>query len=374
MFPENAFDIYYRSDNEDFPLAEKLFNIPELRQRYLAHVRTILEESFAPEVAQPILEEYADLVEEGVADDPHPHAGISIETFDDELDVVSDFIASRYALLSEHPDLSLSGPDIDSVTLSVDGTVDARPLPTQSVSVAAEVSHDSGVQGVYGYYSEGPGGGFTRIELLDDGENNDGAAGDEIYGGTIPAFPIGSLVRYYVEAVATDGAGSASYSPVGAEQHDVYFYRVQIAAQAESGLVINEIMSDNETIAVDEFDEFDDWIELYNGSGQAINLEGYGLTDRLNDDEPWIFPAVTIDPGEYLIVWTDNDEEQGELHATFSVSKDGEDLVLLNPEGLIIDALTLGELDGDQSAARQPDGSGGFIIAQPSFAEANPSN
>jgi len=60
-------------------------------------------------------------------------------------------------------------------------------------------------------------GSFEKIEMFDDGLHNDGTAGDNEYGATIPAQNVGTWVRFYVEAVSANTAGTRAYSPVGAE-------------------------------------------------------------------------------------------------------------------------------------------------------------
>jgi len=56
-----------------------------------------------------------------------------------------------------------------------------------------------------------------------------------------------------------------------------------------TGLVINELMADNETTIEDpdESGEYPDWIELYNGSGETVILSGLFLTDDLNESTKW---------------------------------------------------------------------------------------
>ena len=44
--------------------------------------------------------------------------------------------------------------------------------------------------------------------------------------------------------------------------------------------VINEIMSANVSTITDEDGDYSDWIELYNGTNDAINLAGYTLSDN----------------------------------------------------------------------------------------------
>ncbi len=56
--------------------------------------------------------------------------------------------------------------------------------------------------------------GWTNVAMFDDAAHQDGAAGDGIYGGQIPAFPAGTTVSYYL--TATDGAGLSASSPASA--------------------------------------------------------------------------------------------------------------------------------------------------------------
>ena len=68
-------------------------------------------------------------------------------------------------------------------------------------------------------------------------------------------------------------------------------------------LVINEIMASNASTIADEDGDYEDWIELYNFGTEAIELEGYGLSDDYDNPYRWVFPEVTINPGEYILVW-----------------------------------------------------------------------
>ena len=96
----------------------------------------------------------------------------------------------------------------------------------------------------------------------------------------IPAHDPGQYVRFYIEII--DKNGVRKYNPEGAE-HDVYIYQVKMNQDLFSDIVINEIMASNDFTAVDEFGEFDDWIEIYNKGNESINLSGYYLSDDLNN-------------------------------------------------------------------------------------------
>jgi hypothetical protein len=66
---------------------------------------------------------------------------------------------------------------------------------------------------------------------------------------------------------------------------------------------INEVMSSNASTLADEEGDFSDWIELYNAGSQGVSLEGWGLSDNAGKPFKWVFPAVTLSAGEYLLVW-----------------------------------------------------------------------
>ncbi len=68
-------------------------------------------------------------------------------------------------------------------------------------------------------------------------------------------------------------------------------------------LVINEVMASNTSAIADEDGEFSDWIELYNAGTTTVYLEDHGLSDNSGNPFKWIFPDVSISPGQHLLVW-----------------------------------------------------------------------
>ena len=67
-------------------------------------------------------------------------------------------------------------------------------------------------------------------------------------------------------------------------------------------LVINEIMSSNKGVYADSKGKIYDWIELYNGTDNDINLKNYGLSDGADEKVKWLFPNTVIKSHEYLII------------------------------------------------------------------------
>jgi hypothetical protein len=128
-----------------------------------------------------------------------------------------------------------------------------------------------------------------------------------------------------------------------------------------SGLVFSEVMSSNGETILDENQESDDWIEIYNASDHAINLTGLFISD--NTSEPWEyeFPSASglesiLWPDECVIVWADKDEEQGMYHANFKLTRDSvETIVLSYYDGFkyrTIDEVTIDNLEKDKSFQR----------------------
>ena len=95
-------------------------------------------------------------------------------------------------------------------------------------------------------------------------------------------------------------------------------------------VIISELMEKNRAVVRDEDGDFSDWIELHNVSGKAVSLGGWRISDK-SGEPGWAFPDVTIEPGEYLLVFASGKDKSGsKLHTDFSLSGD-ETVYLLSP-------------------------------------------
>ncbi|MBI4660504.1 MAG: lamin tail domain-containing protein [Verrucomicrobia bacterium] len=102
---------------------------------------------------------------------------------------------------------------------------------------------------------------------------------------------------------------------------------------------LNEFLSSNIAAAglKDEDGELQDWIEIYNHGQSMANLEGWSLTDDREDPGRWVFPAVSISPGQFLMIFASGKDRRpaaagAKLHTNFKLNPAGEHLALLNPE------------------------------------------
>ena len=83
------------------------------------------------------------------------------------------------------------------------------------------------------------------------------------------------------------------------------FYSWSLSAQ---NISISEICTKNNNIIPDgDFNQFVDWIELFNSTSSVINISGYFISDDPNEKSKWKFPeSSSINPNDYILVWADD--------------------------------------------------------------------
>lgn len=85
------------------------------------------------------------------------------------------------------------------------------PTELDPVTITAVITDDSSVAEAYVHYRFGEEGTFSTQQMFDDGNHGDGAEGDDVWGGILPAGPARTMAYYYIEA--TDNEEETGYSP-----------------------------------------------------------------------------------------------------------------------------------------------------------------
>jgi len=121
---------------------------------------------------------------------------------------------------------------------------------------------------------------------------------------------------------------------------------------------INEIFADNGNCCLDEASETEDYLELINIGPSPIDLAGYYFGDQ---DGGSVIPSgspelTTISSGGLLLLWFDQDLEQGPLHVDAKLNNDGETILGINNNGDTIFDITYGPQSEDITFASFPDG------------------
>ena len=167
--------------------------------------------------------------------------------------------------------------------------------------------------------------------------------------------------EWSVTADITPGVDNASF-----------YAAPSLALASDSPIVISEAQPSNRATLLDADGDASDWIEVYNGGDTAVSLSGWGLSDSTARPLKWTFPDVTLEPGEYMVVFASGkNRRSGELHTSFALSSDGGAALLADPQGGIVSLLNYGEARTDASYA--PSGSGAEELLVPTPGSANTS-
>ncbi|MDB4510121.1 lamin tail domain-containing protein, partial [Akkermansiaceae bacterium] len=121
----------------------------------------------------------------------------------------------------------------------------------------------------------------------------------------------------------------------------LFIFGEQVAnADTLTDAVISEFLADNDDGIVDEDNDREDWIEIWNTSGVAGDLGGWYLTDDPTNLTKWQLPAIEMTSGGYLVVFAsgkDRANAASELHTNFRLqSEAGGYLALVKPDGTTI--------------------------------------
>jgi spore coat protein CotH len=352
------------------PLLYKLLPISELRQRYLAHMRTVLEEKFNPSILTPELNQLHQLSVAAIIADPKK--SYTLASYTNDLVALKTYVTNRYAFLVNHAELLTRQPRIIAVH---DPASEPTPYDMPIITAQVEGNAGEGIDSVWLYWRDKSYGRFSVAQMFDDGAHGDGAANDGLYGGATTNYPAGHKVHYYIEARAANSAKATAFSPARAEE-DTYSYRVGLATATNSPVVINELMAVNKKTLADPQGEFDDWIELRNLTDAQVDLTGYFLTDSPDNPRKWRFPdGARIAANGYLLVWADQaDAGVSGLHASFKLDADGEEVLLISPDAslnTVVDSVTFGAQTADRSYGRTPADPSTFQVMTPTPGQAN---
>jgi len=145
-----------------------------------------------------------------------------------------------------------------------------------------------------------------------------------------------------------------------------------------ASILINEILASNDSGNIDNFGEYEDWIEIYNCGDLPFDIGGLYFSDDLENPKLYQIPAnvsqlTTVKPDSFLILWVDSDPSQGALHLNFKLDKSGESLSIAgisNGEINYIDLLYYPKQNTNISYGRFPDGSNNwsnFSVPTPGY-------
>lgn len=412
-----AFDVFWLPGNgvgtqNQRPLAQKLWAVPEYRRLYLRIFAKLLREGFNPTTFAPRVTQLANLIREHVYADPNKVT--TNAQFDTSLDNqttsgggvggglpifgINQFVRERYNYLKTFLAGQAQASDVRMNEIVAvnngafkDGAGDADPWvevhnlgPGPVTLNNFYLTDDQANPTKWQLPAKTLADGEYLILWL-DGETNEGdthanfrpaAAGGKLflYSGqttldnvTYPALPAGQAYARLgsygsnwattfqpTPVVANPAAGSSSNQP---------------PTTGSGLLLINEIMADNDEVYPDpdEAGAFNDWFEVFNPGTTAVNMSGMYITDSLSNPTKWKVPeGVTIPARGYLVFIADDETAQGKLHTNFNLSEQGEVLAIFQSDGkTLVDSYSFGLQQEDISIGRNTDGDGAWTIFKP---------
>jgi len=100
-------------------------------------------------------------------------------------------------------------------------------------------------------------------------------------------------------------------------------------------VVIAEFMASNSTTLFDEDGAASDWIELWNRSGDPVDLAGWRLSDA---GASWSFPQIELAADARLVVFASDKAGSYPLHTNFKLSAGNDTIVLRDPSFVVVSA------------------------------------
>ena len=129
-------------------------------------------------------------------------------------------------------------------------------------------------------------------------------------------------------------------------------------AQPAAHIRINELMSRNDTALIDNTGAYSDWLEIINDENSPVDLTGWQLSTLDSPLAAFIFPDVTLSPGQCLLVYASGQDVRDSFHAPFKLSASGETVLLTDPFGVQADSVELPALSANEVWARDTESGG----------------
>ncbi len=344
-------DIYQWSElSEDYrPIYEKLMAVPEYKDRFTFYMEEMLEQFFNNTFMANYLNEKLALLSPYRMNDEFAEGdyGWNFGDFEDSFETglgehvhfgLKNYIELRRASIVEQLENVDAIPVVQNI--DVDWSENQVVLDIQTID-------DHALTFMFFHYQ------------LDGGDWQTDTLPINVSGMTTHIFETDevALMTYYFEIF--DNVGQSRAYPLCQDA------TIQLGYLPTHNVVINEIMASNESTVTDEFNEHDDWIEIYNAGNVVAPIHQYFLSDDPTDPMKWQLPNTILNPGQYIVIWADNDPEQGAYHTNFKLKQEGEFLGLYDAKSnhnAIVDQINFPPQETDKGYARIPNGTGDFVI------------
>lgn len=247
-------------------------------------------------------------------------------------------------------------------------TITGPPPPTATVTFTVDDSQGMNYPGFYlkgswdvnGYYDPSWGSGMEHSAFFDDGTNGDATAGDHIW-------------TCQQELVADGGSNTWEWG-IDDNEHIWITGNWQFTVPDETPQTLSWIVPDQPAIVINEImynspGDDEEWIELFNNSSEAIDLENWRILDSDATHTPIIIPAgYSVEAFGYFTIAVGTFgafpfEPDFDGTGNFNLGNSGDVVRIYSSDNILTDIVTFLDVSPWPTAA---DGSG------PSLALINP--
>ena len=339
----------WKKNGEPRPIYSRLKNNPEFRKQFTYYFNKLVTELIDTAAFEQRVLELRSKLSPYVINDPYYPQDYGFS--------YSDFLNSVYQSWGSHVKYGIIpyfNTRVESVLQQLENTemkpvikyINHKRVSASAVSITAYAEAEYNPATVQVKYTLND-NQVNYLTMYDDGDHNDGKAGDLIYGGIVTGIPAYAELHYQIEV--TDNQQLNRLLPCDAIVVPAFGSDTPV-------LYINEFMASNNHTMADEHGNFSDWIEVYNAEDQPVYLGDIFLTDNLSLPGKWKMPAVDIPAKGFILFWADGKPELGDHHTNFKLSKGGEEIGIYTPGGAAIDEIVFGPQTTDISYGRLPDG------------------
>jgi len=337
------------------PLYERIIADEELRNQYTNFMNNLVYNILDYDSLKLSIEQRRDMIAPYIQNDPYYPLDYGY--------TINDFYNSFNNSLGGHVDYGLFPfltTRINSIKSQLENSnmlhiikyISHKRLSVSDVRINAMVYAQLDPVDVELIYSIGE-DEITNLPMFDDGLHDDGMANDGYYGINLSDLPVDMSLSYQVNA--KDGLQASNTLPCDP-------ILIPPGGNNDIVLYINEFMADNDNTIADEHGNYDDWIELYNPENETVWLGDKYMTDDLSEPNKWQLPDAYIDAGGFVLVWADDETDEGPFHANFKLSKGGEEIGLFFNDLTAIDEILFDEQSTDISYGREEDGYANWIF------------
>jgi hypothetical protein len=351
-----------------WPLINAVLADTTMKRKYLAHFKTMLSENMTNGNYQTEANQYQSIVNNALFADSNKlfsyqqfQGGLNTDVVFGSFTVpgISNLMEARKTFLQTIPELMAAEPTVNIPVFS-----QLAPAINTPINVTVAIAN-ANASGAYLGYRFDVKEKFMPLPLLDDGLHNDGNANDGVYGNSFTMS--GASMQYYVYA---ENTSIGKFLPARAEHEFLTFNAAAVVPQV-GDLVINEFLAQNDHWNQDEYNDHEDWIELFNKTNAVLDLSNVYLSNNANAIAKWKLPTgTTIMPNAYLTIFADDDSLEKIYHTNFNISKDSGSIVLSNGN-VILDSVNYFTQLSDTAYGRLPNGSGAFTYLIPTYGYEN---